>query len=560
MISRQLEAWFASLQASTITDGLVVLMVVVFALAISQANKGKHSRFLSAVPTLLTSLGILGTFLGIVIALLHFNTGDVDASIPALLEGVKVAFITSVIGLGGAIAFNMLDAWRFAPKRAAAGSANQVSPEDIHAVLEQQKGILEGIAQGMSGQEDGSLVGQLRMLRTDVSDFAKATSNHSREFSERLWNELQGFADMLAKSATEQVIEALSNVIADFNKNLTEQFGDNFKRLDESVKKLVDWQTQYKEQVEKMGEQYQQSVDSLVQTREAVAGIWDECKEIPLAMGELRTVLETNQHQIQELQRHLEAFVMMRDEAVKAVPTIQEKIEGIGELLHSGAQELQGSLAETGRQMLTSSNEMKVTLQEGAEHFRDSVTTTQQHFNDLAKTVSGASEQLSETMDDTVREMHNSARELLESMHKSVEEMGGQLQKHSADLSSQFERTAADFEQNAQRVVQQLGQSGGEAQQNVAEAVDRMLHDLNGAISKARAELDAHVTESLNSFGASVNSQLEAFEEGTMRELNTELETMGTALTSITGRFVDDYQRLVGRMDEVIRRQLERSH
>lgn len=559
MIYQLLEGWFFGMSASTVTEVLAILMVGAFCLGVWLANKGKHSHFLAAVPTLLTSLGILGTFLGIVIALLHFDTADIDKSIPALLEGVKVAFITSVIGLGGSIIFNALDAWLFAPKRAANGVTNGVSPEDIHAVLEEQKTILQGIATGMSGQEEGSLVGQIRMLRTDLSDFAKATTSHSKEFSERLWHELQNFAEMMAKGATEQVIDALRQVIVDFNNKLTEQFGENFKRLDESVKKLVVWQEQYKEQVEKMGEQYQQSVDSLVLTRQAVAGIWEECKEIPLAMAELKTVIMTNQHQIQELQRHLEAFVMMRDEAVKAVPTIQEKIESIGDLLHSGVLSLQGALAETGQQMLQNSNEMRVALEEGAEHFRNSVAVTQQEFSSMSKTVSDASEKLTETLDDTVREMHSSARELLENMHRSVDDMAEQLQRHSIDLTNQFQRAVHDFESHAQRVVQKLGESGEEAQRGMASALERMLGDFSVSMSKARSELDARVAESLNTFSQNVNAKLELFEKGTMRELNSELEIMGSALTSITGRFVEDYQKLVGRMDEVMRLQSARS-
>ena len=101
----------------------------------------------------------------------------------------------------------------------------------------------------------------------------------------------------------------------------------------DAVKKLVDWQQTYKDQVEKMGAQYEQSVESLVETRQAVAGIWQECKEIPVAMSDLREVLLVNQHQIAELQRHLEAFVTMRDKAIEAVPNIQQKIEEVGELM-----------------------------------------------------------------------------------------------------------------------------------------------------------------------------------------------------------------------------------
>lgn len=558
-ISALLEDGLHLLSASTVTDFLLCLMVVVFGIGGVQAFKGRHSHFLAAVPTLLTSLGILGTFVGIVIALLDFDSGQIAESIPPLLDGVKVAFVTSVFGLGAAIIFNSLDAWLFAPRRAENGVVSAVSPEDIHGVLTRQEAILQGIANGLNGQDEGTLIGQVRQLRTDVTDFSRSTAAHNKEFSERLWSELQNFAELMAKGATEQVIEALRQVIVDFNKQLTEQFGDNFKRLDESVKKLVVWQEQYKDQVEKMGDQYRQSVESLVQTREAVAGIWVECKEIPLAMTELKTVMEVNQHQIAELQRHLEAFVLMRDEAVKAVPTIQEKIEGIGDLLHAGALDLQGSLAETGQQMLANSNEMRVALEEGAEHFRNSVTVTQQEFSSLSKTVSEASENLTETLEDTVKEMHSSARELLENMHTSVRDMGTQLQQHSTDLSNQFERVLNDFDNNSQRIVQRLGESGEEVQQGLASVVERILGDLNAAMSKARGELDAHVTESLSAFSGNLNAKLELFETATMRELNSQLETMGGALTSVTGRFVEDYSMLVRRMEEVVRLQPERS-
>ena len=40
---------------------------------------------------------------------------------------------------------------------------------------------------------------------------------------------------MMSKLATEQVIAALKTVIQDFNNNLAEQFGENFKQLNTAV-------------------------------------------------------------------------------------------------------------------------------------------------------------------------------------------------------------------------------------------------------------------------------------------------------------------------------------
>ena len=46
-----------------------------------------------------TTLGMLGTFIGICFGLIKFNPEDIKGTLPALLGGLQFAFITSIIGL-----------------------------------------------------------------------------------------------------------------------------------------------------------------------------------------------------------------------------------------------------------------------------------------------------------------------------------------------------------------------------------------------------------------------------------------------------------------------------
>ncbi|HHF6577281.1 TPA: MotA/TolQ/ExbB proton channel family protein [Haemophilus influenzae] len=79
---------------------LIVLAVGFFSYITSRSNKTKRrSVFADYAPTLLTSLGILGTFTGIVSGLLNFDIEHIDTSISTLLSGMKTAFLTSVIGV-----------------------------------------------------------------------------------------------------------------------------------------------------------------------------------------------------------------------------------------------------------------------------------------------------------------------------------------------------------------------------------------------------------------------------------------------------------------------------
>jgi predicted HAD superfamily phosphohydrolase len=54
-------------------------------------------------PSILTSIGIFGTFLGIAIGLLFFDTNQVHQAVPDFLAGIKLAFWSSVAGIGCAL-------------------------------------------------------------------------------------------------------------------------------------------------------------------------------------------------------------------------------------------------------------------------------------------------------------------------------------------------------------------------------------------------------------------------------------------------------------------------
>ena len=65
------------------------------------------------------------------------------------------------------------------------------------------------------------------------------------------------------------MIEALRQVIQDFNKHLVEQFGDNFKALNESVGKMNEWQVLYKEHVEALEARIELAIHELERTATA---------------------------------------------------------------------------------------------------------------------------------------------------------------------------------------------------------------------------------------------------------------------------------------------------
>lgn len=67
------------------------------------SNLKTKRRRIEMLPSVISTLGVLGTFLGIAIGLLYFEPNNLSTSIPELLEGLKIAFSTSLAGMFGSI-------------------------------------------------------------------------------------------------------------------------------------------------------------------------------------------------------------------------------------------------------------------------------------------------------------------------------------------------------------------------------------------------------------------------------------------------------------------------
>ena len=62
-----------------------------------------HRGIIEMMPSLISTLGVLGTFAGITLGLYYFKTDDLTKSIPLLLGGLKTAFFTSLAGMAGSL-------------------------------------------------------------------------------------------------------------------------------------------------------------------------------------------------------------------------------------------------------------------------------------------------------------------------------------------------------------------------------------------------------------------------------------------------------------------------
>ena len=108
------------------------------------------AQFVSMAPTTLTSLGIFFTFVGILISLSNFDVEQINDFIPRLLDGLKLAFLSSV-GLDFQFCFGCC-------RRAVIEArARQVGAADLNDQLRDLNSNTLAVRDALIGEGDASL-------------------------------------------------------------------------------------------------------------------------------------------------------------------------------------------------------------------------------------------------------------------------------------------------------------------------------------------------------------------------------------------------------------------
>lgn len=559
MPSIYVESLLRGLNASSVTDAFLITLLAVFILSVFWKRKHQHAGFTVYAPTLLTSLGILGTFAGIIIGLLDFDTADIDKSIGPLLEGLKTAFISSLAGMLLSILYKAIVTTGFLiPEKTEIISDDDVSSLDIYRIMQQQAENTEKMRMAIAGDEESSLVSLIKLQRSDINDhhkqidthlklmaeavidLSKASKDQQKEFKlfqDRLWRNLQEFADMMAQGATEQVIEALKQVIQDFNNNLVESFGENFKQLNEAVVKLVDWQENYKVQLGEMEQQYAKGVEAITQTEASVANISENAQVIPSTMNDLKQVVEVNQHQITELDRHLVAFKDVRDKAVEAVPEIRSQID----MAIDGAKQANDKLAQG---ILDSGQEFQKTILEGATDLKDNIGQATGALSESANATASSSEEIKKQFSETISEINNNMRNLIGELQDGGDKLNTSFKEASQELIAENSSLQKSFTDGLESIQRSLTSTIEEQALEHRRQADRVFQGLEKSIESA-----------LSDTGESVQKQVEMIDKTMGQEIEKVMQSMGSALASISGQFTNDYQKLVDKMNQVARQQ-----
>jgi len=234
-------------------------------------------------PTLLTTFGIFFCFCGIAWGLLDFNPSDIRGSVPQLLRGIRTSFWASVFGIGWALSIKLRVLLMGAPSLPKDGITTGATVDDLASQL-------SWLNRSIAGTDDSTLLSQVRVLRTEANDRL-----------DRLNHLFERFAEKAVEANSKALIQALTEVIKDFNVKLNDQFGENFKNLNAAVEKLVVWQKQYEQQLNALIEQETMTRKSMTESSLRYTELVNKSAVFTTTAESLRDLLVGNKARSQQL-------------------------------------------------------------------------------------------------------------------------------------------------------------------------------------------------------------------------------------------------------------------
>lgn len=278
---------------------LIGIWVFISIILIFRKWKGKkvYHYVYESIPSLFTTLGIFGTFLGIYVGLQNFDVKDINNSIPTLLEGMKTAFLTSIFGIIFSIFFGKIS--QIVAERAEREESVVEVDEEIEALRqiistlkenhkqqiavlqenqkqqttilqENQKKvdknhteILENLKGGFKNNEK-LLIDIKDILKGETSKLVSNTETIGSMLLENqkyLGKKFEELSAMLAKNNTEALVGVMKKVTEEFNKQMSTLINklvqENFEELNNSVKQLNSWQLENKAMIVSLTQQFE---------------------------------------------------------------------------------------------------------------------------------------------------------------------------------------------------------------------------------------------------------------------------------------------------------------
>ncbi|MGJ8670210.1 MAG: hypothetical protein ACSHXK_12030 [Oceanococcus sp.] len=535
----------------------VIAVMTVYAL-LSQRQGVAHNA-----PSILTSLGIFGTFLGITIGLAGFDPDNVQSSVSALFGGIKLAFWTSVAGILGGILvkFRHLFLFENAPesvslddliaamrgveksltdenKQPLLASLRDIQDETRDQVLKQSESLEHLAGAADSAQErDQAVLEQLKSMDQAFADgWGSVKSANDQQLSE-LQQALNGLAQAMGGDSG-KLLQQLKDMDASAANNLKTLLQSSEAASASMTEELKQLSEQLSSQLgdelsERLTGSAEQSAEATAQQLKSVAAA---VQGLRAAMGDDSVALLKQLEQVKAGsdglgQRLTDVLGEGNGNVVEAISRLQDAMSGDTagllqrmESLRSGSDALGERLSD-----VLGANNAALTqaLQDNKDKLGAQIATAVSEIRDALIGPDGAASALGGALSQTMQE---GQMELAKALARLSEGMRGALDQ---DLSQLNEQLLSGSERSAEE-MQKVAAAIGQLQTAMGGDTESMLERMN-QLRQGSEALGERLSEVLGANNAALANALEGNRDAMAAQVTTAVTDLRDALVGPDG-------------------------
>ena len=479
----------------TIIFGILVAYILYFFLKEKQYSKE------SVLGNIASTIGVLGTFVGISIGLWKFDPNDITSSVPLLLSGMKIAFATSIIGMAASIFMKYI-------------ALKNEDEENIDDIMELFNTMI-----AESRNVNNTLIENQKQTENVLNKVSEIWASHQENLTVVLKNEIA--------SLNNNTISKQEELIGEFKK-----LGECFTLLNSGVNNLLTWQENYKETIENTTKELETVIQTIHNADESIESISKNSSLIKENNEKLSEVLkEINKTQNVIIESN-KSIIEISNTAKESIPQINEHFTNIDNRTKESTAYLQTLISEN-------LNNIKSYLEKITEDVLSK--TTQSIYENNRQFKYEISEHISQC----------------KMLIYSLKDLIPDINEHLLSTQKRFNKTLIHFNEEVQNSFKENTYEINKQVQLLKENTANINNTLDDTISLSTKRLENITVATSNQ----IKTMAEEMEKLCVRKIekldNTLIEEFTDALSCLAGQLVtisegfsEDYYRLLEELKE----------
>ena len=360
-----------------------------------------HKRILEMIPDIFTSLGILGTFIGLVWGLKNFEPSSYETmtnSVSSLVAGIKVAFLTSIYGIAFAIIYTsgmksvfsdmneklqaFLEKFHIYVLPTAENESRNLMVASQKLQVKAMKQMAEQLSAEMAQSFEKAINPTFQKMNESLDVLTESVTSCQQDVMQEILRsflrEMNGsfklqfkdFNDALAqlKKAQKENTDYTTNLYHTMSDQLKSSYEKQSETMKDMVNELGNAQGRYistasriaqeNQEIQKMQQQdYQRVADYLKEAEKTSAKFWVACNQtmqryvetasqgmekVSVASQTGTDVLNANRQVMEELEKRLADFASCQDKTLQTMEEVRRLLTDISVTKENGNISLTG--------------------------------------------------------------------------------------------------------------------------------------------------------------------------------------------------------------------------